>query len=146
MITLPDNTTDRLLAVADIIEFTPERWQQQVWFNDGEESYDFPALVIGRGSQECGTVGCVAGWAVALSALTPWGASFELAGAQALGITGYLADDLFDGGLALTLDHHEMADILRRLAKLPEGGRDIDAARTVLTAKQCAVLFGDDDE
>lgn len=139
---LPDNTTDRLLAVADIIEFQPERWDQGTWFQDAIDIYDFPERVIGRGFPSCGTVGCVAGWATALTpkASLPHARTWDAAGRIALGFDWTLADAVFDGSLRMRMDHVELADVLRRLAKLDERGRTADAARDVLTDAQLRTL------
>ena len=139
MTSLPDNTTDRLLAVADIIEFTPERWDQDTWFRNRELLDPLPTAVIGRGAVKCGTTACVAGWAVALSSevknFWPW----EYAGADALGLAYDMANDLFRSSLPLNAT--ELADVLRRLAKLPEDERTYDGAKEVLTSGQYAVVF-----
>ena len=144
MIPLPDNTTDRLLAVADIIEFTPERWDQGTWLIERSDLdvtvHDIPKSAIAHGVKECGTTACVAGWAVALTpddqmpvtVLHDW----DRAGAVALGLSEDFADYLFDGSLSERLTSVEVADALRRLAKLPEGERDVFNAREVLTHEQ----------
>ena len=163
MTPLPDNTTDRLLAVADIIEFTPERWDQGAWLIERSDFdvtvHDIPRSAIAHGVKECGTTACVAGWAVALTpevqmpvtAVHDW----EMAGAAALGLHENLAYELFDGTLSDYMTHVELADVLRLMAKIPEGERDVNHAQEVLTCEQNDAIFGvchgclgdrDDDE
>lgn len=140
---LPTNTTDRLAAVADIIEFTPQRWDQSTWFENVRDDHAWPALVIAVGwaeEEDCGTAGCVAGWAVALCPEITHAADWYEAGAEALGLDRELAEALFDGCLHARLDHLEMADLLRRLAKI-EGERTVGQAAEVLTDAQCYALF-----
>ena len=134
MIPLPDNTTDRLLAVADIIEFTPDKWNQELWL-EGPAFVDepWPTLVVGRGV-ECGTAGCVAGWGVALTPRR-----------VALGLDYDMSGSLFSASLSERLTPSDMADILRRLAKLPEGGRTYEGAESVLSARQFAEVFDADN-
>lgn len=141
---LPQTTTDRLLAVADIIDLTPERWDQAVWFTcDLDEPQ--PPDVVGRG-MNCNSVGCIAGWAVALtppSSRNAFWKSWDVSGRHALGLTQGLAFPLFRGDLPMLAD--DVADVLRRLAKLPDGERDLAGARSVLTDRQYELLISDDD-
>lgn len=144
---LPDNTTDRLLAVADIIEFTPKRWDQSTWFEDHVDDHGYPDRVFGIGwadeeDVDCGTAGCVAGWAVALSpADIALRFDWYAAGSIALGLTRELADALFDGCLHARLTAEEMADLLRRLAKIPGDTRSVEDAAEVLTDAQRYALL-----
>jgi hypothetical protein len=146
---LPETTTDRLSAVADIIDLTPERWDQTFWFATGDDeacgwTEVNPSDVIGRGFQ-CNSVACIAGWAVALSEPSTQNAfwrSWDVAGRHALGLTHALAVLLFRADLPLGPD--EVADVLRRLAKLPDGDRGMLGAKRVLTDEQYEVLTSDD--
>lgn len=140
---LPETTTERLLAVADIIELEPEKWEQSAWyFNDGEgRNCDVcsPASVAGD-RPPCGTTACIAGWAVVLNpqfgALL--GASWHMAGAVSLGLDHELALNLFDADLTGT--PAEVADLLRHIAKLPAGKRTIGNLEAILPDKLVTVL------
>lgn len=150
---LPTNSTDRLLAVADIIELEPERYDQHDWWDDGIEDDGLlprmPWHIAGQG-HACSTTACIAGWAVALcdesipiNMANPW----EVAGASALGLGLGLATLLFEAGVADRLGTHaEVADVLRRLAKLPEGERHYAEALKVLTDEQAVAVFNFFDE
>jgi hypothetical protein len=135
---LPTTTTERLLAVADLIESHPTNYYQEVWWEDNDAR---PATVLGRGYQ-CDTVACIAGWAVALTP-ADWnyaGWEWTDAGSCSLGISVGLADRLFYGNFEAPVA--EVVDILRRLAKLPEGERTTTGCLSVLTAGQLSLLFG----
>lgn len=146
MTTLPLTTTERLLAVADVIETHPAQYRQRTWYDDDFVCSGDPRVVHGRGYQ-CDTTACIAGWAVAL---TP--AEFQLpepneaseywtdAGATVLGISGALARHLFNGGLRASAA--TVADILRRLATLPEDQRTIADALPVFTGEQLNLIYG----
>lgn len=142
--TLPETTTDRLLAVADIIDLTPERWDQGVWFASAHVEQPNPTDIAGQGV-ECGSVGCIAGWAVALtprSAQNAFWRTWDVSGRQALGLSTSLAFPLFRGDLPM--GPGEVADVLRRLAKLPEGERCLQGAESVLTEDQYELLVSND--
>jgi hypothetical protein len=142
---LPETTTDRLLAVADIIDLTPERWDQAYWFLIDDDEPNLREL-IGQGHR-CGSVGCIAGWAVALtprSAANGYWLSWDVAGRHALGLHMSLAVQLFRG--ELPLGAADVADVLRRLAKLPESERGLAGAKSVLTGEQYELLARDDDD
>lgn len=126
---LPTTTTDRLLAVADRIEFQPENWNQATWVATSENfSYINPAVTIGQGDEfvddHCGTTACIAGWAVLLTPVEQRAGdekkyySYANQAKHSLGITEDLADELFYE--LPTTDPAVAADILRRLAKYPE--------------------------
>lgn len=144
---LPETTTERLLAVADLIESEPERYDQTFYFNTaGNIDVLIEEVIAGQGYVVCESTACIAGWGVVLSpaALTAdypkdgddlW----EVAGAEALGLEGTLAICLFDPTFRMPIP--EVADILRRLAKIPEGDRDIRHAHEVLTDEQVHVLL-----
>lgn len=145
---LPQTTTERLLAVADIIDLNPERWDQSCWIDTGDMA--IPGGVYGRG-MECGTTACIAGWAVILTPRptdAPMGYDWYWAGAQALGLDVDFAEYLFRA--TLPLDHTEVADVLRRLAKLDEGERTGDRIAEVLTPEQHTAIsnwdHGHDDD
>jgi hypothetical protein len=142
---LPETTTDRLLAVADIIDLSPERWDQGCWFAC-ELVEPQPLDVTGRG-MTCGSVGCIAGWAVALTPLSPhtsfW-KSWDVAGRHALGLNASVALRLFRADLPM--GPGEVADVLRRLAKLEEGERSLAGARRTLTDEQYELLVSDADD
>jgi len=140
---LPDNTTDRLLAVADIIEFTPEKWNQGVYYY-GKAAYDnddnrSPDHVAGR-EPGCGTTACMAGWGVILN--PQWqrltGLSWERAGQISLGLRRSLSYVLFDGGVEG--DPADVADLLRHIAKLPESERTLEQVEMILPPRLLAVL------
>lgn len=146
MRSLPDNTTDRLHLVADIVELTKWAYDQEHWFVSAEHEDPFPRDILGRGfdwerDPHCGTYGCIAGWAVALTPELPdfVGRSWNTAGAIALGIKPVLATYLFRADLPL--EPAEVADALRRLAKLPEGVRGCRRAADVLTPEQSKAIF-----
>lgn len=118
---LPLTTTDRLLAVADIIEFEPEKYDQEYYaYEQGNNHREEPDVlgVAGLGSA-CGSVCCVAGWAVHLTPreqIHP-AHDFEEAGAIGLGLTIDCASELFDGENPHVF---EMPELLRRLSKCDE--------------------------
>ena len=135
---LPDNTTDRMLMVADRIEFEPEKWDQSYWIHLGiSQVFSTPESLAGSGDEtgECGTSFCVAGWAVKLTprdqieqlghddaGCLNRGSSgaWQDAGAAALGLTYACASELFSGFNPLRTNSVSMADALRRLAKCAE--------------------------
>lgn len=153
---LPTSTTDRLLAVADIIEFHPERWNQTEWCEDTHGREPSVQAAVGRADEmaDCGTRGCVAGWAVML---TPAGlldladaSAWSHAGRVALGLEHDLANSLFDP--CFPADAELMAELLRYIAKVPEGRRTVEAVEAILPAYLKARIHGiafdceDDDE
>jgi len=149
MTTLPTNTTDRLLALADLTETTPELLDQKVWVD--EEScisgnWSVPADWIGK-RHLCDTAGCIAGNAVMLTPpeqARDLPADWHDAGQMALGIGGVLAIALFESDLPMT--HPQIAQTLRALATLPEGKRTLDGAATVLDPRLYDLLLGDEEE
>lgn len=123
---LPETTTDRLLAVAQIIEEHPEKWDQGLWRGDCM----VPDQAHGLG--ECGTTACVAGWAVTLTPkhVVLRGDYYGQMGADALGIEyAPLANRLFFSGTSGQRINGwrdatpHMPDILRIIATFPEGER-----------------------
>jgi len=159
MVDLPNNTTDRLLAVADVVEFTPQSWDQGVYYfvDDVENNDDSrgPGHVAGR-PPACGTRACMAGWGVVLN--PQWekltGLSWEMAGQVSLGLAWSLSYVLFDGGVSG--DPADVADLLRHIAKVPEGERTLEAVEVTLPDRLRDVLrtsdvhplrgYDDDDE
>jgi hypothetical protein len=148
---LPETTTDRLLAVADIIELEPEKWEQHHhYFHDGAEMDDdntTPFEVAGRETL-CGTTACIAGWAIVLN--PQWqklaGLSWHDAGLLSLGLADELAMDLFD--CELRGEPTEVADLLRHIAKLPVGHRTVSEVEEILPDHLVTVLrsgMGGDD-
>jgi len=125
MTSLPTTTTERLFAVADLIEAHPDRWDQELWTGGGEEAG--PLDEEGRGGDCGGGTACVAGWAVRL---TPAGTLPETrdewhdAGREVLGLSDNLAEVLFDAEFA----PESMPGVLRLIATIPEGGRTLRAA------------------
>jgi hypothetical protein len=143
---LPETTTDRLLAVADIIDLTPDRYDQTFWFAIGDEDVTEqgteanPPDVVGRGIK-CDSVGCIAGWAVALTPRSGQNAfwrSWDVAGRHALGLSIGLAQPLFRADLPMSAE--DVADVLRRLAKVSELERNLAGAKSVLTDEQYELL------
>lgn len=141
---LPSNSTDRLMAVADLIELRPHVYDQQVWWSQvnplpGEAE---PGVVYGRGVSafECATVACIAGWAVALCPRPRTVDYWPRAGADALGITSQLGAYLFSAHFDAPVEM--VADMLRRIARLPEGERTLANMRLVLSDDQLAALIG----
>lgn len=116
---LPTTTTERLLAVAAHIESHPDEWVQSVWTGS---NVGRPDDEKGRG--ECGTVACIAGWAVRFTPKDfPLDTTWSVAGAEALGLHQHLADAIFHSDYAPA----DVASELRLLARLPEP-RTLDAA------------------
>lgn len=142
---LPTSTTDRLMAVADVIEAQPDLYHQDEWWverRSGAPLFMDPTFVYGKALEErpCRTTGCIAGWAVALSPLARKIRSWPEAGAEALGISPTLGQYLFSA-------HFEapaavVADMLRRIARLPEGERTIANMPLVLSDDQLRRLVG----
>ena len=134
---LPRSTTERLLAVADILEAAPERWEQDFWFveerdsdrstwSSGEMSVDaFPAVTDAHGRGVCGSYACIAGHAVMQTPLdVPLPGSWSEAGRVAFGLER-------DLGHAIFVDTYAPADVvgvLRLIAAIPEGQRCLRAA------------------
>jgi hypothetical protein len=140
---LPTCTTERLLAVADIIEHQPEKWEQMAhYFDDGgvgnDDNLD-PADVAGL-STACGTTACIAGWGIVLNPdfTRLMGLGWTDAGAVSLGLRHQLAAVLFDPDL-----HGkpaEVADLLRHIAKVPMGHRTLVEVEKILPDELRAVL------
>lgn len=158
---LPANSTDRLMAVADIVESRPDSYRQGNWWTEYRThspshgaNWDLdPTSVYGKAlaEPECRTTGCIAGWAVALSPQPEkHPRSWTLAGAAALGLSESLSAYLFSANLSAPAAM--VADILRRIARLPEGERTFTNMALVLSDEQLQLLLGigiapdDDDE
>jgi hypothetical protein len=65
-----DNSSDLLRAVADrIAAHTPDNptWDQSVWLRSGANTLEDVGDFAGIDVDGCGTYGCIAGWALALS-------------------------------------------------------------------------------
>jgi hypothetical protein len=147
---LPETTTDRLLAVADLIEFQPDHYDQEVWWADTGATNPEPYRVANRSRIDCGTTACLAGWGVALSNWSELRSAaagvvhddaWTRAGAAAFGLSARFAERLFSSHTHESLgDVSDVADVLRRLAKLPEDRRDTHGAMTVLTEAQVRAL------
>lgn len=142
---LPDTTTDRLLAVADLIEFTPQRWEQRHhYFEDpdtpGRDDERTRPYEVAGAVVSCGTTACIAGWGVVLNPRfqTVVGLCWSEAGRDSLGLESDLADVLFDG--SLKGEPSEVADILRYVAKHEEGERTLDAIEDDLPPRLVEVL------
>lgn len=140
---LPTCTTERLLAVADIIEHQPEKWEQMAhYFDDGgvgnDDNLD-PADVAGL-STACGTTACIAGWGVVLNPdfTRLLGLTWTHAGAVSLGLREHLAKVLFDADLHG--EPAEVAELLRHIAKVPMGQRTLIEVEKILPDDLRAVL------
>lgn len=125
----PEFTTgERCALVADILEQHPERHQQWVWFADdrwvedptgGMDSIEATVADVAR-TGDCGTVACVAGWAIAagpVDIVEPWGVTGPAA--EALGLQPDLASYVF-GGMR---ERPELIRLLRWAATVPESHR-----------------------
>ena len=122
---------DVLRRVADRIETTPEQYDQQEWFAY-EGAYEAPDR--GEPLTECGSVACIAGWAVhETTGVAP--EKWERAGAEALGLTRREAALLFyEGWLPAGWEPEDTpamvgkraAEALRRLA---DGARIEDVTK-----------------
>lgn len=129
---LPMTTSERLRAVADTIERKPENFHMSTWRSG---YYDHPVKDFAGEPVECGTVCCVAGWAVALApqVLVTEHDSWGSAGARLLGLNHQLAVGLFCFTTLETVAGtaekaaSSMAACLRRLSKIPEGERTLDS-------------------
>lgn len=131
---LPTNTTDRLLAVAQIIDEKPDQWDQG-WF---DTLHDNPRDAQGR-PEVCGTTCCVAGWAIRLTPQEQYLGEWDewlFCGARALGLTADAASSLFYG----TSNDDPVSDILRIIATIPEGQRSLGRIRAECSAKE--IQFG----
>jgi len=121
------NSTERLLAVADIVEANDGRWNQEEWAQIIYESHatEHKDVLSVNQLHTCGSFGCIAGWSVAMhpknfNSKTSW----EEAGAKALGLSLHLAEELFAGDLGGDYGHgtvrnRRVAKVLRHLASLP---------------------------
>lgn len=150
---LPETTTERLLAVADIIECHPEQWDQEVWC-DSEDGFELPVTkAAGQvdGLLSCGTHACVAGWAVTLhpnATLADWtsseDASWLHAGRESLGLHPDLAKALFQYDVSAS--PADMADLLRHIAKVPEGERTFAAVEAILPDRLADIIYEEEDD
>lgn len=122
---IPQTTTQRLLAVADIIEQQPGRFDMENWVASGDEDQVVPTrpvLLAGLANDlDCGTTCCVAGWAIALTPrhqvlVEDW----TTAGARSLGLSYMFAATLF---MAIYVEHSDLANCLRALARMSEKDR-----------------------
>jgi hypothetical protein len=139
---LPTTTTERLLAVADIIEHEPEKWEQTAhYFANSETNDDYvsPKDVAGR-EPLCDTTACIAGWGVVLN--PDWtrvhGLSWNHAGAVSLGLRQQFANVLFAPDLRG--EPAEVAELLRHIAKVPMGDRTLARVEAILPNDLRAVL------
>lgn len=146
-----DTTTERLLAIAEIIEAGDSRWDQDTWsevsdkLDWDDERPEANDINIVSTTHSCGAYGCIAGWGVAMSPpelfattdniLDPW----TTAGTEALGVSRNLADFLFEGSLGNDLQVADRCErvgrMLRYIASFNEGDRDgtlIDACKHIL--------------
>lgn len=136
---LPQNTTDRLLAVAEAVE-AEGRWNQSTWgyldsdpgnpspYEWGEEVFEM------TGKFDCGTPACFAGWAVRF---TPPGQlprgyrrDWVSAGLYTLGLDSSLAF-IF----STTFRPKEPGTLLRILATLPASERTVQRLYDEVAAK-----------
>lgn len=115
-------TGQRCDLVADIIEYHPEQWDQEVWVAGDDRT------IVGAGAS-CGTSCCAFGWAAA----TTYGADlseealvaigqlgrYYLAGREALGLESVAADLISDP----SNKREPLVAALRFLATLPESER-----------------------
>lgn len=153
---LPDNSSDRLREVAKIIREHPEKYNQEHWvvkfvgevdpeFDwDLEEAEDFNHLnvdqALGLGAI-CGTVGCQAGWLVALtppeqlpldSVITHWdqydGVTYdwELAGQFVGELSRGLAKTMFHADFGRFTTREDAAALLEFLAEQVPEDRNLD--------------------
>lgn len=125
---LPTTTQERLEAVADLVEFRPELYDQKWW----DSASRLPEEVVGTATAldaRCGTTACIAGWAVRLMGqeelwqLTDRNLgyiSWREAGKEALGLSDAAASVLFGMNFIEdnNFDHLAVADVLRRLSKV----------------------------
>lgn len=121
------NSTDRLLAVADIILHHPEQHDQDIWTTLTRDPAYLPDVVL---EGDCGTACCTAGW---LAVMMPPGercvAAVELGGYGRWVGVGMAAGDLsadlarliFDGDF----DHPGVPGLLVGIAALPPGERTL---------------------
>lgn len=138
-ITLPTNTTDRLLVLADLTENQPSLYDQSQWVGaDGMDFYALgapgPAAMIGKRAHVCDTAGCIAGNAVMLTPPDQYdglvGLNWTQAGTLVLGLESDLRAYLFDGDLEMV--GADIATVLRAIASLPEGERTMNHLQGVL--------------
>lgn len=129
---------DLFQKIFDFFDKNPDRWDQENWFDVGDEE----KWEAGESALNCGATGCVAGWAVVLDdriQLGEYGAITDVTGlpdaaihfeeygsynlartaAEALGLTEEESDDVFyymynhDTGGRVTLD-----DMKRRVSEV----------------------------
>lgn len=158
-------TGDRLRLIADIIERTPQKWNQDTYWPDEmdeqigsvNDEADQIRVLAETGRGDCGSGLCVCGWGVyltppadvlalvdALQKGQGTYADFESVGAKLLGLDSGLASALFTEWYILGLEssnHMEFARGLRVIADLPEP-RTYDQA---LAALEEAGFDPDDD-
>lgn len=156
-IPIPDNSSERLRAVALAIETYPQNWDQDTWNTFGSFRGQL-AQNTNNMEDACGSTACIAGWAVRFTpfddeilnkilnqarrfidgSLDPdvWSA----AGRYALGLDGDLAYALFYS----TWELHETVAMLRALAEIPEGERDLSTAIETLPEYLSDLLIDDE--
>jgi hypothetical protein len=139
---LPTTSTERLLAVADIIEHEPKKWEQSDhYFANEQTTDDFvePYDVAGRPPM-CSTTACIAGWGIVLNPefTRLHGLSWNQAGAVSLGLRQQFAHVLFDADLHG--EPAEVAELLRHIAKVPMGHRTLERVEEILPDELRAVL------
>lgn len=134
---LPQNTTNRLLAVAEIVE-TEGRWNQRSWGYDYAYAptalYESPWKKM-AGKADCGSSACMAGWGVRLSPASLFDSNVQVdcwacAGLVAFGLEANLTC-IFSQDYRPT----EPGTVLRILATLIEGERTLDRLIAEVEAK-----------
>lgn len=116
---------DLLRVIADQIEAHPEKYTQDTWGSFGNEEVALPFLKVAErmAINDCGTQGCIAGWAAAFNVMDPvirkWlsddNNNMTYLGAELLCISESEASSLFD----LTWKPAQgltVSDALRRIA------------------------------
>lgn len=129
---LPTNSTDRLIAVADQIQRMPSLFDMDSFFGYDEFVSSSLEDNVGIG-HNCNTTACIAGWAIRF---TPSARRYSADGmillaGESLGLSHGLAATLF---FMYGLNNHNrlVADILRAIATIPEGERNIVNVETVM--------------
>jgi hypothetical protein len=136
-------STERLRAVADLLEEEPHAYDQSVWLVV-DEAYVSEELLVdavggskfGFGAEPCNTRGCIAGWGITMTPaddpgmiatrefLAEWierNEPWEYMGAVALGLESDLAGAIFHA----SYEPANMSEVLRKIATIPEGQRTL---------------------
>jgi len=97
---------DLLSEIAALIVAEPKRYNQERFMAEGPNDKDTAPL----GFPSCGTVGCVAGWAVTLKGVRCAYSDIQMHASSILGLDRYQESTLFSGSALIDEDGHGPAE------------------------------------